>query len=94
MRARLVTVCYLALAALVLPGAAWAHATLKQTIPAFGKRIERSPRLVELRFDQSVKALPNAITVYTAKGVIVSGASRSGTDKRIVTVPVRKLDHT
>jgi hypothetical protein len=33
----------LVLAALALPGAAWAHATVEQTIPAFGKRIERSP---------------------------------------------------
>jgi copper transport protein len=82
---------YLALAALAVPGAAWAHATLKQTIPAFGKSLQRSPKFVELRFDQSVKALPNAITVYTAKGRIVSGASRGGTDKRIVTVPVQHL---
>jgi copper transport protein len=81
----------LALGALAIPGAAWAHATLKQTIPAFGKRIERSPRFVELRFDQSVKALPNAITVYTAKGKIVSGPSRGGTDKRIVIAPVKHL---
>jgi copper transport protein len=91
MRRLQVAVCCLALGALALPGAAWAHATLKQTIPAFGKRIERAPRFVELRFDQSVKALPNAITVYTAKGKIVSGASRSGTDLRIVTAPLQKL---
>jgi copper transport protein len=81
----------LVLAALALPGAAWAHATLKQTIPAFGKRIERAPKLVELRFDQSVKALPNAITVYTAKGKIVSGPSKGGTDRRIVSAPLRHL---
>jgi copper transport protein len=83
-----VTTCCLVLAALALPGAAWAHATLKQTIPAFGKRIERLPKFVELRFDQSVKALSNAITVYTAKGKIVSGPSRGGTDRRIVTAPL------
>jgi copper transport protein len=81
----------LALAALALPGAAWAHATLKQAVPAFGKRVQQSPRFVELRFDQSVKALPNAITVYTAKGKIVSGPSRGGTDRRIVTAPLQKL---
>ena len=91
MRRLHVTVCCLAVGALALPTAAWAHATLKQTIPAFGKRIERSPKFVELRFDQSVKALPNAITVYTAKGKIVSGSSRGGTDKRIVSAPVRQL---
>jgi copper transport protein len=91
MRRLQVTLCYLALAALAFPAAAGAHATLKQTIPAFGKRIEQSPRFVELHFDQSVKALPNAITVYTAKGKIVSGASRSDKDMRIVTAPLQKL---
>ena len=86
-----VTTCYLVLAALALPGAAWAHATLKQAIPTFGKRIQQSPRFVELRFDQSVKVLPNAITVYSANGKIVSGPSRGGTDRRVVTAPLRKL---
>jgi copper transport protein len=91
MRRLQVTLCYLALVALAFPAAAAAHATLKQTIPAFGKRIEQSPRFVELRFDQSVKALPNAITVYTAKGKVVSGASRSDKGMRIVTAPLQKL---
>jgi copper transport protein len=91
MRRALVATCSLVVAGLALPGAAWAHATLRQTIPAFGKRIESSPKFVELRFDQSVKALPNAITVYTAKGKIVSGSSRGGTDKRIVTASVSRL---
>ena len=88
MRRLQVTACSLAVAALALPGAAWAHATLTQTVPGFAKRVQRSPAFVELRFDQSVKALPNAITVYTAKGKIVSGRARDGTDRRIVTVPV------
>jgi copper transport protein len=91
MRRLPVITCFLALAALAVPGAAWAHATLKHTIPAFGKRIKSSPKFVELRFDQSVKALPNAITVYTVKGKIVSGSARGGTDRRIVTVRVRHL---
>jgi copper transport protein len=91
MRRLQVTACSLAVAALVLPGAAWAHATIKQTIPGFAERVQRSPAFVELRFDQSVEALPNAITVYTAKGKIVSGRARGGTDRRIVTVPVHNL---
>jgi copper transport protein len=91
MRRLQVTTCCLALAALVLPGASWAHATLKQATPGFAKRVKQSPKFVELRFDQSVKPLPNAITVYTAKGKIVSGSARGGTDRRIVTVPVRDL---
>jgi copper transport protein len=91
MRRLQVTTCCLALATLAVPGAAWAHATLKQTTPRFAKRVQQSPKFVELRFDQSVKALPNAITVYTAKGKIVSGSARGGTDRGIVTVPVGHL---
>ena len=86
-----VTTCCLAVAALAAPGAAWAHATLKQTIPGFAKRVPRSPAFVELRFDQSVKALSNAITVYTAKGKVVSRPARGGTDRRIVKAPVQLL---
>jgi copper transport protein len=77
--------------ALAVPGAAWAHATLTQTSPSFQQRLAASPRFVQLRFDQSVKALPTAITVYTAKGKVVSGSAKPGTDPRIVRVPVQKL---
>jgi len=84
----LAAAAFLALAA---PASAWAHATLLQTKPAFAQRVERSPRVVLLRFDQSVEALPNAITVYTSKGHVVSGLTRSTADKRAVTVPVQQL---
>jgi copper transport protein len=90
-RRHVVTLCYLGGLALVLPGAAWAHATLTQTSPSFQQRLAQSPRFVQLRFDQSVKAFPNAITVYTAKGRVVSGLVRPGKDPRVVTVPVRRL---
>jgi copper transport protein len=81
----------LALAALIAPASASAHATLVQTRPGFAQRLASSPRSVLLRFDQSVDALPNAITVYTSKGRVVSGLTRAGADKRIVTVPVHGL---
>ncbi len=86
---RLVTVCYLVALALALPGTAWAHAALMKTTPAFAQRLERSPAFVQLRFDQSVSALPNAITVYTDKGRVVSGPARPGADRRVVTAPPR-----
>jgi copper transport protein len=86
-----VTVCCLLAAALVVPAAASAHATLTKTEPAFKQRLAQSPKLVLLRFDQSVDALSNAITVYTAKGGVVSGQARPGTDRRVVTVPVQRL---
>ena len=65
-----------ALLALVLPGAAWAHATLLMTAPAVGQRLAASPRVVTLSFDQSVKTLPNGIRVYDETGALVSGAAR------------------
>ena len=88
MRRALVATAALALAA---PASAWAHATLVQTRPAFAQRIETSPGSILLRFDQSVEALPNAITVYTSKGHVVSGFVKPNADPRIVTVPVQTL---
>jgi len=80
-----------ALAALVLPGGAWAHATLIQSAPGIRERLKASPAFVRLRFDQSVKALPNAIKVYTTKGRLVSLATRTGADKRMITAGLSKL---
>jgi copper transport protein len=79
------------LAALAFPASAEAHATLDQTTPRFGTRLQASPAVVQLQFDQSVKALPNAITVFTAKGRTVSGVSRTSADQRTVSVPVSRL---
>jgi copper transport protein len=80
-----------ALAALVLPGGAWAHATLIQSTPGIRERLNASPAFVRLRFDQSVKALPNAIKVYTTKGRLVSLATRTGADKLVITAALSKL---
>jgi copper transport protein len=78
-------------AALAFPATAGAHATLVRTSPGFAERLSSSPRVVRLQFDQGVKALPNAITVFTAKGRIVSGAARSGDGFRVAETPVRRL---
>src|SRR4029079_16415154 len=77
--------------ALVTPAAAWAHATLVQARPAFAQRIEASPGSILLRFDQSVVALPNAITVYTSKGHVVSGFVQTNANPRIVTDTVEHI---
>jgi copper transport protein len=82
----------IALAALALPGTAWAHATLLGTEPAVGQRLERSPRAVTLSFDQSVKTLPNGIRVYDATGAVVSGRTHGVPgNPREVEVPLRRL---
>ncbi|HEX3687187.1 MAG TPA: copper resistance protein CopC [Gaiellaceae bacterium] len=80
-----------ALLALALPAAASAHATLTKTEPAYGKRVERSPALVRLYFDESVDVLPNAIRVYSANGRLLSGRTLASSDKRAVAVPVSRL---
>jgi methionine-rich copper-binding protein CopC len=80
-----------ALVALTLPAGASAHATLLQAAPGFGQRLQRAPQLVRLTFDQSVKALPDAIRVYDAKGRLVSGEALTEADKRVVDAPVSRL---
>ena len=45
----------LGLLALVVPVAAWAHATLKHATPGFRQELQRSPKVVSLHFDQFVK---------------------------------------
>jgi copper transport protein len=87
----LVPALCLAVAALALPATAGAHATLVQSSPGYGKRLQRSPKVVVLQFDQSVKVLPNAVDVFTAKGKLVSGGARTGNDRRVVVTPVRRL---
>ncbi|HET7759101.1 MAG TPA: copper resistance protein CopC [Gaiellaceae bacterium] len=79
------------LAALAFPAAAAAHATLERTSPDYGTRVEQSPKVVRLTFDQSVDALPNAIKVYSAHGAVLSGVTRTSADKRTIAVPVETL---
>jgi copper transport protein len=80
-------------AALALPGAAWAHATLLETAPAVGRRLPASPRIVLLTFDQSVKTLPNGIRVYDdSTGRLVSGQAHGVPgNPRAIEVGLRRL---
>jgi copper transport protein len=64
-------------AALAFPAVAFAHASLRQETPSFKQRLRVSPRLVVLRFDQPVVALPKGIEVLTLKGVNVAGPARA-----------------
>ena len=85
---RLLTAVLLALA---FPAAASAHATLVRTTPGIQQRVASSPTRVSLSFDQSVKALPNAIRVYSAKGRLVSGETLTSNGKRTIDAPVSRL---
>jgi len=79
------------LVALAAPGAASAHATLRQTIPSFEQRLQRGPAQALLRFDQRVTALPGSIRVYSAAGKLVSGPARSAPDSRRVVASLPRL---
>jgi copper transport protein len=79
----------LALAALVFPVSAFAHANLESTTPKYRQRLQTAPGAVTLRFDQVVTAEPNAIDLKNAYGKQLSTTSRAvGHDVR---VPVKKL---
>ena len=82
----LVVVC---LAALAFPAAAFAHASLERESPSFRQRLDRSPRRIELRFDQQVTALPQGIVVLDSRDRNLAGPARA-TQFGLV-APVRRL---
>src|SRR5207247_6530896 len=83
--------CVAALVALAAPASAFAHASVKQTYPSYRQRLDAAPRAVWIRFDQGVKAFPNSIVVMTAKGRVVSGATRGESDPHTIIVQLRGL---
>ncbi len=66
--------------ALVLPTAAWGHATVESTTPARGAELERAPERVTLRFSEPVEAAFGAVQVYDQAGKRVDrgGANHPG----------------
>jgi len=78
-------------AALALPTAASAHATLIGISPPTQSRLDAPPPAVVLRFDQGVTTTARAIEVFSASGRRVSGAPVTGDGGRVVRVPLRGL---
>ena len=78
-------------AALLLPSAAAAHATLRHATPAEQARVERPPREIVLRYDQSVTAGPDAIVVLASDGRRVSGPVSQAAAGTVIRVPVSGL---
>jgi copper transport protein len=74
------------LVALALPAQAFAHATLKQTTPPFGKELQTTPTTIVFRFDQIVKVLPGAVQVLNDKGVNFATSSRVNGLELVATV--------
>jgi copper transport protein len=86
---RRVVLASVALATLVVPSAAFAHATMKEAHPAEQGRVERPPREITLRFDQSVEAPPNAIVVFAPDGRRLSGPVTQSSRNTVMRAPIR-----
>ena len=70
-----------ALVALVVPAAAWAHATLKSEFPGFQQELQVGPKFVRLHFDQIVQ-LPVVEVIDTHGLNHAARAVATGTDVR------------
>jgi copper transport protein len=79
----------LVLAALVWPANALAHARLEKASPGFRERLPSSPRLVVLRFDQYVQAMPGSVQVFSSEGSVRAVRVRS--DGRFVRAALPRL---
>jgi len=77
-----------ALAALALPGAASAHATLRGTIPADGAVLAHAPRSVQVVFDDIVRVGSRNAAVANRTGESVL-AGRPTADLDVLTIPLR-----
>ena len=80
-----------ALVVLAVPPGAFAHASVRATSPAYRQRVERSPQIVSVRFDQVVKAFPNSVLVLSSNGKVLSGTIRNSADPHVIAAPVKPL---
>jgi copper transport protein len=71
------------LAALALPGAAWAHAQLEGTTPARGAQLDRAPAAVAFRFSEDVTAGAGSVRVFDGTGKEVQQGSPETDGKRV-----------
>jgi copper transport protein len=78
-----------AVAALALPGAALAHATLLRTVPEDGAVVQVAPRDVRVEFDDSVRVAGGnaAVANETQSSVLAGDATAKG---RVLTIPLRR----
>ena len=83
---RLVLITFLAL---LFPAAAFAHATLRSTMPRFATELQAGPHTIRLRFDQEVRVVPGSVQVLDANGKNFAGAVR--TEKTNIVAVVRSL---
>jgi copper transport protein len=78
-----------ALAALVLPASAFAHAAMLRETPSYKQELKHAPHWIALSFDQDVELLPNAVAVLGRRGTNFARPAR--TDGRRLIAPVHPL---
>jgi copper transport protein len=88
---RRIALVAVAVAALALPGSAFAHASLVGVTPATQSRLVSPPREIVLRFDQAVSITGRAVDVFTPGGRRVSGPSTASDRNRVVRAAVSGL---
>ena len=89
-RVRRVIIPSAIVAALVLPGAAFAHATLLKTIPTNGAVLASAPTAVTVVFDDSVRvAKGNAAVDNATQGSVLAGTATAR--GRELTIPLKPL---
>jgi copper transport protein len=77
--------------ALALPSSALAHAVLSASSPSREQRLDTSPRLVRIEFDQTVGIVPNSLRVFDMSGRSVGGAAFAMGEKVIAAPLPRRL---
>ena len=89
MRLTRTTLTIAALAALLAPSAAWAHASLVRTEPANGAVLARSPAQMRVVFDDVVRVGPGVAAVRNGGASILAGDARVEGGRTLV-VPMRR----
>jgi copper transport protein len=85
----------IAVAALVFPASAYAHATLESTSPPFRAELQTGPKQIRIHFDQTVKVIAKSMQVLDAKGVNHAYAARAvGTDLLASVHPLKTGQYT
>jgi copper transport protein len=91
MRRTLAVAVVLVAAALVVPSAVRAHATLIEALPAAQSDVGRAPAEIRLRFNEGVTVAPGAVRVLGRDGADHAGAATVSADGRVVTARVSGL---
>src|SRR3954447_22848177 len=84
------TIVLIAVAALLAPASAAAHATLVRTTPADGAVVDRAPRIARVEFDDTARVAPGNAAVANDTGAsVLNGPARA--HGRVLDLPLRPL---